>query len=225
MGRLWPDYSTLPKLSLRRKSQRRFSLSIDFLMSTDLDDDDVELEDEIQVRQVFAYFGRAMYAASCVEHGLTIALMQADFMSKVVGRARREKKGPTRTQWEAMFDDYMAKHDKVGLGTLVARFRSVLKVEPALDALLDETVSRRNHLAHAFFREKAVEFAHSVGRDRMIIELEADHDLFTRTDRAVQAAVAHILPKLGIDPQAHQAQTEAITKSLLDEARAKAAAD
>ena len=194
-------------------------------MNTDIDDDDEGAEAEVQVRQVFAYFGRAMYAASCVEHGLTIALMQAEFMSIVIGRARRERKGLTRAQWEATFDDYMAKHDALGLGTLISRFRSVLNIQPALAALLDETVGRRNHLAHAFFREKAVEFAHSAGRDRMIIELEADHDLFTRTDRAVQAAVAHVVPKLGIDPQAHQAQMEAITKSLLDEARAKAAAD
>lgn len=70
-----------------------------------------------------------------------------------------------------------------------------------------------------------VEFAPGAGRDRMIAELEADHDLFTRTDRAVQAAVAHIIPKLGIDLQTHRAQMDAITKSLLDEARAKAAAD
>lgn len=46
-------------------------------------DDDDDPEAEIQVRQVFAYFGRAAYAASCVEHGLTIALMQAELMSQV----------------------------------------------------------------------------------------------------------------------------------------------
>lgn len=191
---------------------------------TDLaDEDEGSQAAEIQVRQVFAYFGRAMYAASCVEHGLTIALMQAELMSQVIGRARRRQTGPSRAEWEAMFDQYMGKHDLLGMGTLISRFRSVMKVDSTLDALLDQTLIRRNHLAHAFFREKAVDFAHGAGRIGMIEELDRDHDLFTRTDEAVQAAIAHIIPKLGIDPDKRRAQMDAITKALLEEAKAKAA--
>lgn len=187
------------------------------------DDDDPVAE--IQVRQVFAYFGRAAYAASCVETGLTIALMHAELMSQVAGRARRERKAPSRSEWEAMFDAYMAKHELLPLGTLIARFRSVLKVKPELDALLDEALCRRNFLAHAFFREKAVAFAHSAGRIEMIEELDRDHDLFTRTDEAVQAAVAPIVPKLGIDPDKHRTQIEAMIEAKLTAARAKADRD
>ena len=188
--------------------------------AVDADDDDPEAE--IQVRQVFAYFGRAAYAASCVEHGLTIALMQAELMSQEFGRARRLRKGPSRNEWEAMFDDHMAKHDLFPLGTLISRFRRVVKVEPALEALLDETLRRRNFLAHGFFREKAVDFAHAAGRTKMIEELDRDHDLFTRADDAVQAAVAHIIPRLGIDPDKYREQMEDIIRSKLEEAKAQA---
>lgn len=189
---------------------------------TDLADDaDDSPEAEFQVREVFAYFGRAVYAANCVEHGLTIALMQAELMSQVIGRARRQRTGPDRLEWEAMFDEYMARHDQVSLGTLISRFRSVVKVDPALDALLDETLQRRNHLAHAFFCEEAVAFAHGVGRLAMIEDLDRDHDLFTRTDEAVQAAVAHIIPKLGIDPEKHRAQMEHITRALVAAAKSE----
>ncbi len=191
-------------------------------MTNAFDDDDDDPDAEIQVREVFAYFGRAAYAASCVEHGLTIALMQAELMSQAFGRARRLRKGPSRSEWEAMFDDYMAKHDLLPLGTLISRFRSVVKVEPALDALLDEALRRRNFLAHGFFREKAVDFAHAAGRIQMIEELDRDHDLFTRADEAVQAAVAHIIPKLGIDPDKYRAQIEDMRRSKLEEAKAKA---
>src|SRR5262245_26368124 len=121
---------------------------------------------EFQVRETFAYFGRATYAASCLETGLTIALMHAELMSQVIGRARRERAAPCRAEWEAMFDAYMAKHELLPLGTLIARFRSVVNVGPALDALLDESLKRRNFLAHAFFRESAVDFAHGAGRLR-----------------------------------------------------------
>jgi hypothetical protein len=37
----------------------------------------------------------------------------------------------------------------------------------------------------------------------------------------VKAAVGHIIPKLGIDPDKHRAQMEDITRSLLEEAKAK----
>jgi hypothetical protein len=178
-----------------------------------------EDSDDEQVREVFAYFGRAMYAASCVEHGLTIALMQAELMSQVAGRVRREKAAPTRDEWEAMFDDFMSKQDGLMLGTLIARFKSIVRVSTDLENLLSETLLRRNELAHAFFRERAVDFAHSSGRLEMIADLERDHDLFVRADLAVEAAVAHVLPKLGYDPVEHAAQVEEISRSLLDEAR------
>lgn len=189
---------------------------------TDLaDHDDDGPEAEFQVREVFAHFGRAVYAASCVEHGLTIALMQAELMSQVIGRARRHGVGPNRLEWEAMFDEYMARHDRLSLGTLISRFRSVVNVDPALNALIDETLQRRNHLAHAFFREEAVAFSHGAGRLAMIEKLERDYDLFIRTDEAVQAAVAHIIPKLGIDREKHRVQIEDIIQALVAAAKSE----
>ncbi|WP_304164803.1 hypothetical protein [Phenylobacterium aquaticum] len=183
------------------------------------DEIEEDADAEFQVREVFAYYGRAAYAASCVETGLTIALMQAELMLQVHGRAQRERKAPSRAEWEAMFDAYMAKHHLLPLGTLIDRFRSVLKVDAQLDALLEEALRRRNFIAHGFFRERAIAFAHRVGRLAMISELERDHDLFTRTDEAVQIAVAPIIPKLGIDPEKHRRDIGEISRRLVDDAR------
>lgn len=185
---------------------------------TDRMEDDPDAE--FQVREVFAYYGRAAYAASCVETGLAIALMHVELMSQVHGRARRERKAPSKAEWEAMFDAYMDKHHLLTLGTLIDRFKSVHRVDPSLDALLTESLRRRNAIAHEFFRENAVAFAHSAGRLAMIEELDRDHDLFTRTDEAVQAAVAPILPRLGIDPETHQSQIDKISRRELEAARA-----
>ncbi len=183
--------------------------------------EEFNLKANSEVRQTFAYFGRAMYMASCLEHGLIIALMQAELMSQVYRRARRERKAPSRGEWEAMFDAYMAKHGLLPLGTLIDRFRSVVKADTALGDLLDEALRRRNHLAHGFFREKAVEFAHSAGRAQMIKELDRDQDLFARTDEAVQASVAHVIPTLGIDPDKHRAHIAQIQRSLLAQVEAR----
>ncbi len=187
-----------------------------------LDEEDDGPDAELQVREVFAYYGRAAYAASCVEHGLTIALMKAELMSQVAGRARRERKVPTTAEWEAMFDEYMAKHDALPLGTLIQRFRKVVKTPPELQALLDQALTQRNFLAHGFFRERAVSFSHSAGRDEMIAELDATHDLLDRTDKAVQAAVEDVLPRIGVNVERMQTQTEAIIREQLTSARARA---
>lgn len=186
-------------------------------MSSEGDDDpDVEF----QVREVFAYYGRAAYAASCVESGLVIALMHVELLAQVHGRARRERKAPSRAEWEGMFDAYMAKQELLPFGTLIDRFRSLHKVDPALDALMANALRRRNFLAHGFFRESAVAFAHGAGRLAMIEELDRDHDLFTRTDDAVQGAVAPIIPKLGIDPETHRRQVDDIARRHVEAARA-----
>jgi len=189
---------------------------------TEAPGDDFDLEAELQVRETFAYFGRASYAASCLEHGLTIALMKAELMSQVVGRARREKTAPSRAKWEAMFDDYMAKHDALPLGTLIQRFTKVVKTTPELDTLLDQALAQRNFLAHGFFRERAVSFAHQAGRDEMIAELDAAHDLLTRADEAVEAAVEDVLPRIGVNVEKMVEQSEVIIHEQLAAARAKA---
>ncbi|MNJ01226.1 hypothetical protein D3C73_1607890 [compost metagenome] len=57
----------------------------------------------------------------------------------------------------------------------------------------------------------------------MISELEGIHELFLRTEEAVTAASAHVIPKLGFDPEKHRADAEKIAEDLLSQARARAA--
>lgn len=188
-------------------------------MSEIEDEDDEEGVDE-EVKTVFAYYGRAMYGASCLETGLVIALMHVEFMAQTHGRARRERRAPSRAEWEARFDAYMARQHELTLGVLIERFRSLWRIAPKLDALLDEALTLRNLLTHAYFRDHAVDFSHSAGRAGMVVELEAAHDLFGRADEAVQASVAPILPKLGIDPERHRAEIDEIGRRAVAEARA-----
>lgn len=187
-----------------------------------MDNEDFDIEAEVRVRQVFAHFGRAMYAASCVEQALIIGLMQADLMSRTIGRARNTGHIQNRQAWEAMFDDFMEKHDGLMFSNLISRFKSVVKMNGKLVGLLEDSLAKRNHLAHAFFREHAVAFAHPAGCVQMISELENIHDLFTCTEEAVTAAVSHVIPRLGIDPEKHRAEVEQIAEDLLKEARERA---
>lgn len=188
-----------------------------------MDTEENDLETELLVRQVFAYFGRAMYAANCVEQALIIALMEADLMSRTVSQAQKIGDIPNRQTWESMFDEFMEKHDGLMFGDLISRFRSVVKPDSKLLGLLDQCRDKRNHLAHAFFRENAVAFAHNAGCVEMISELDDIHDLFICTENLVVAAVSHVLPRLGIDPGKHHAEAAKIAEDLLNEARERAA--
>lgn len=42
-----------------------------------------EYDEGEHVKEVFAYFGRAYYAASCLETGLAMAMLYVDFLAKV----------------------------------------------------------------------------------------------------------------------------------------------
>jgi hypothetical protein len=78
--------------------------------------------------------------------------------------------------------------------------------------LLDACLRRRNFLVHAFFRDRAVAFAHPAGRRQMIEEIERDHELFASADAAVQGAVEPIIPKMGIGPDKLRPEIDRIVR-------------
>jgi hypothetical protein len=81
-----------------------------------------------QVKEVFAYFGRAFYAASCVETGLAIALMQVDFMTKV--REQFQRAGTfDRMRYETDFDTFMNNQHAQTLGNLIRRVEMIAELE------------------------------------------------------------------------------------------------
>lgn len=176
-------------------------------------------DEDAEVKAVFAYFGRAAYQASCLETGLAMALLHCELMAQTHGRFRRHGVAPTKAEWEAQFDTYMDKQHGLTLGQLIDRFRSFHKATPELMALVEKALKRRNHVAHGFFRDHAVSFSGSAGRARMIAELEADHDLFLAADEAVQAAVAPVLAKMGVDQARMQTEIAAFIAKALAEAQ------
>ena len=74
------------------------------------------------IKEVFAYFGRAIYAASCVETGLTHALLYLDYFTIVKDEFRRTKGlGFDRQKYEADFDAFMERHFAQTFGNLIKR--------------------------------------------------------------------------------------------------------
>lgn len=119
-----------------------------------------EIDQEIRLaRQIYAYFGLAIYWAQCIEHGIAniavatdqrdgaitaddaFAIDHAAMLSRTMGQARTEllRRRPDLTEFE----------DKLG-----------------------RAVTLRNFLAHGYFRERTAAFMTTEGKEAMVRELE-----------------------------------------------------
>ena len=110
-------------------------------------------------RQVFAYFGLAMYWAQCIEHGI----------ANVVA-ATGQREGTITTQ-----DEFANDHAAMLRKTMGHARTELLKRRPDLIEFEDKlrhAVKLRNFLAHDYFRERTAAFMTTEGKEAMVRELE-----------------------------------------------------
>ncbi len=150
-------------------------------------------------KTTFAYFGRAFYAANVFESGLQIAIMLLEFFAEQEAKIRKEgRQSFSREVYEAEFDAFFARQFAQSLGNLIKRAQSLAAMPDDLKARISRVKERRDFLAHHFFRERAIDFASRAGKDRMIEELEHDHDLFCEADRDLSEFLSPIRRRWGL---------------------------
>ena len=169
----------------------------------------------MQIKDVCAHFGSAAYAASCLETGLAIALMQCDLLKSLKEKYDLDKKPLIREEFNAQFDAYMANQHRQVLGTLIKRFGVAFPSSINIQSLLFKANARRNSLMHDFWRDHAVTFNVAAGREKMIAELMEAETLFFEADSAVQSAIHPVFDTLGVDREKMEAQMEAIKQAAL----------
>jgi hypothetical protein len=104
-----------------------------------------------QIKDVFAYYGRAIYNASCVETGLVHALLYLEFLSSVRAEYRRSKgKGFDRKKYEENFDAFMDHHFAQTLGNLIKKLASASILDEKLKARIAIAKKRRDFLDQRF---------------------------------------------------------------------------
>jgi hypothetical protein len=86
-----------------------------------------EMDEEAwDTRETFAYFGRTYYTATVLEVGLAHVLMFADFLREVKQEYDATKgKGFNRPQYEARFDEYMAKQFAQTMGNIIRKIEQL----------------------------------------------------------------------------------------------------
>jgi hypothetical protein len=155
-----------------------------------------------EIRETFAYYGRAVYAFSVVEVALAHVLLYAQFLRKVHNDYSASKgKGFDRKQYERNFDAFMDEQFAQTMGNLMRRVEKLGSFDDALKARIADAKKRRDFLTHHYWRKRSMDFGTSAGRERMREELYADAEMFEKLDRDISSASAPLRAKLGIKDQ------------------------
>ncbi len=134
-----------------------------------------EYDEDNQIKEAFAYFGRAVYMVNVLETGLVHVLLQIDFMTKVRDEfIRTQGRDFSRDEYEKNFDAFIAKHFSQTMGNLIRRIYAIRDFDPNLKERLAIAKRRRDYLVHGYWRDMAVPFSTKAGRDKIIDELKTD---------------------------------------------------
>lgn len=164
-------------------------------------DDNLD-DDSWDIRETFAYFGRAFYTSSVFEVGLVHALLFGSFLKEVRNDfVADDGKSFDRARYEAEFDKFMSEHFAQTLGNILNRVKQLPHPEPGLIDRLVTAKKRRDFLVHHYWRERSVEFATANGRAQMRVELEHDTEMFLSLDREVDRAMKPSRENLGISDE------------------------
>jgi hypothetical protein len=163
-------------------------------------------DDSWERREVFAYFGSAMYMASVLEVGLSHVLMHGQFMKQVRDNYIATRgKCFDRKKYEDDFDAFMRNKFAQTMGNLIKRVEEFAGFDDDLKARIVAAKQRRDFLTHHYWRETSVKFYTSAGRAEMVEELNADTEMFRKLDRDIEAATKHIRESIGMDDKVVEA--------------------
>lgn len=144
-----------------------------------------------QIREVYANFGLAMYAAQCLERTMGIALATV-YMPEKITRAQLKK--IRKVQCE----DFLGYTFTEPLGNLVRQIRESVELSEELEEMLSEALRKRNWLAHNYFWERAKTFMSAEGKHDMLEELQKLTDFFNNVDSTFMAILEKWMEKRGI---------------------------
>jgi len=145
-------------------------------------------DEEPDVKTTFAHFGLAYYQASVLEHEIVNILA----VTRVVA-ARRDAEQLMSDPWDDRF--------KATMGALAKQLEAHVQSDPELAADLFDALRLRNHLAHAFWRERADDFCTAEGRARMICYLIETRKHFQDVDQRLTATLGTtLLQQWGVTP-------------------------
>ena len=150
------------------------------------------ISEEDHIKEVYARFGLALYMSQVLEHGIVNALVVLDLIPN------RRHTVRSKSEWEMLVDDFMEGRFKKTMGTLIKSLKAIRHIPPELENEMREALHQRNWLAHGFFRDRSTDFGSYTGREKMLTEVDAARDLFSRIDDALEEIMNPLWHKAGI---------------------------
>lgn len=147
-------------------------------------------------KEVFAYFGLAMFTAQVLEHAIVNALVISDLIPN------RRDKAASQESWNLEVDQFMDGHFENTMARLIKAFRKVAAVSKKLEQNLSQSLQLRNFLVHRYFRERDAVWLTEKGRDSMIAELQEASELFKKTDDLIEEIATPLRYRYGIADEA-----------------------
>lgn len=143
-------------------------------------------------KEVYAYFGLAMYTAQVLEHGIVNALVYCDLIPN------RREKVKSQEEWSFEVDQFMDGHFENTMARLIKAFRKAITVTDELEQSPGKSLMLCNFLAHRYFRERDVVWYTEEGRNSMIAELQAAREQFNKTDQLIASAIKPLKERSGL---------------------------
>ena len=131
-------------------------------------------------KEVYAYFGLAMFRAQCVEQSIIQLLIFLVFFKENATKISSIEK------WELDFDNFDKTMSKKTMGHLLGALRDLGVLNEIIESTLSKALIKRNWLAHGYFAHRAIEFLNERGRNQMIDELEGIIELFNLAEDLLQ---------------------------------------
>lgn len=144
------------------------------------------LLDSDQSRELFAYFGLAVYYSQALEQQLANLLMLIKLYKGQV---------PSEEDFAQLYQRKLSS----SLGQLVQEIQHYFPFSEEETLQLKEVWKQRNHIVHDYFKERIHETFSPAGRSRMIRELSAFRDQAQALERKLQGYSREMYAKLGLD--------------------------
>jgi uncharacterized protein YutE (UPF0331/DUF86 family) len=157
-------------------------------------------KDAMEIKEVSALFGRAVFFIQCFERQLGITLATV---------CLSDPDAVTREQYDAL----LSKNFKKTLGQLFHKMKGDLHIAEEMKQEIEAALELRNFLIHNYFWERMVQFNTSVGRQAMLEELYLACTVFQEVDSKVEAITKAWGEKRGVTEQDYAEELEKLLKT------------
>jgi hypothetical protein len=179
------------------------------------------MDEEIDMKDVYAQFGLTFSHGCNVEGVLANLILTADFVKRMYDESKKAGKPIyDRYTMGKKLEEYLAEQHAKTFGQLISRkggIKEFLQLDPALEKRVDEAKRRRDYLAHNFWRERGQEAISIRRRDKVFADLQADQAFFDELAKDLEEVAMDEVRKIGLDAEKLKVKLDASVKAVQQE--------